>query len=336
MVTLSDATRDVARVLAPVVPSVEPDAPRQYDIDVDQVYRVAAVNHVGLQFASLVEADSEQMAEVVTRKRRQLRTAASTFADVEQRAREDGVEIVSIKSFLEYEYVDDDLDCVVGTGTIEDCRPVLEAAGFSEVGRRVREPRKTKFVRDTDDLQIHLHETVSWNRVEYIGAADLAARARTLDVMGASVSVPHPVDEAAIHVLHSVFENKCITFSEVLQILLLREHYGVQWDTIRHRVEQVAVGSCYAAFLRRFNWILHEFFKSDIADDRYRVDTPADSILPTFLDLGQFTKIALAKVARDFRRMDLYGLVDDCYAYPLDVLLYHKLRRQTRGRLVHS
>lgn len=336
MVTLSDGTRDIARTLAAVLPDIERDVPQQYQTDLDQLYQIAAVNHVGLQFASLVEADSEQMAEVVSQKRQQLGTAASTFADIEQRARENGVQLVSIKSFLEYEYVDDDIDCVVDTGTIEDCRPALEAAGFSEVGRRVREPRKTKFIRDTDNLQVHLHETVSWNRVEYIEATELAAKARTIDVMGESVTVPHPVDEAAIHVLHSVFENKCLTFSEVLQILLLKQRYNIDWDHIQQRVELAATGSCYSTFIRRFNWILDEFFSSDFADNHYGIDRQSDCILPTFLGLGQFTKIALAKTAKDIIQVDFSGLIDDGYAYPLDVLLYYKLRRQTRRRLPHS
>jgi len=333
MVALSDGTRDVARVLAAVVPVKNQDVTQQYEIDLDQLYQIAAVNHVGLQFASLVESDSEQMAKIVTQQRKQLSTAASTFADIEQRARENGVQLVSIKSFLEYEYIDNDIDCVVGTRTIEDCRPALEAEGFSEVGRRVREPKKTKFVRDTDDVQIHLHETVSWNRVEYIEATELAKRARTLDMMGESVTVPHPVDEAAIHILHSVFENKCITFSEVLQILLLKQRYDIGWDDIQQRVERAATDSCYTAFIRRFNWIVDEFFFTDLGDNRYGIDRQSDYILPMFFDLGQFTKIASGKIIEDMIRADLPELVNDCYAYPLDVLLYYKLRRQTREGL---
>lgn len=331
MVNLETATREVARTLAPVIKDLP--VKEKMSTDPSILYRLAEINHVGLQFASLTPSKTQIIDEVLEQKLRRRQQAAKEFNELVKKARIAGVELTAIKSFLEYDYVDDDIDCVIGKGTVDDCRQILEIAGYEEVGRRIREPKKTKFAAEGDSPDIHLHKTVSWNRVEYIDAKSVCDRARMITIAGYEVPVPHPLDEAAIHILHAVFENKCITFSEVLQLILLYQRYELQWGEIKRQVADAACRSCFNIFINHLEYILRELFDLSTGYDHISTGESDISTMPTYFSLSEFSGVAFDKVLGDMKHGTASKLFNDAYAYPLDVALYYKLRRRTKRSL---
>lgn len=137
-----------------------------------------------------------------------------------------GLKFFPMKTFRSYPYTDDDIDIVmVNRERARTYIDSLQEIGYSfRLNRSVlREPGKRFYVkRDSHAkikwLKIHLHFCVSWNGIEFLDAAKVWERLRTINILGQEIRVPGIEDELLIISAHAIHENSYITIGELLHL----------------------------------------------------------------------------------------------------------------------
>ncbi len=149
-----------------------------------------------------------------------------------------GIRLLPIKTFLQYPYVDDDLDIVVvDNERLDECRKILLKNGYRYLKSRssLREPKKRFYFPKGESnagLRIHIHFAVSWNGVDYLDIKKVYERRRPWRVGGYEIPIPSLEDEILIMAAHAVHENRYILLGEMLQFRELTSGSEVDWDYI--------------------------------------------------------------------------------------------------------
>jgi hypothetical protein len=149
-----------------------------------------------------------------------------------------GLNLIPMKTFLQFPYVDDDLDIIlVENDNIARCRGLLEENEYRYLKSRssLREPKKRFYFpkgEDNSGLRIHLHWAVSWNGVDYLDIRTVFARRREINVDGCKIPIPSVEDEILIMAAHAVHENRYILLGEMLQLQHLTQQENLNWEYI--------------------------------------------------------------------------------------------------------
>ena len=160
---------------------------------------------------------------------------------------------------------DDDIDFVVTKSTFKKAADLVKSMGYRDHRKwkrghiaHFREPLKIQFTPPPDsDLEftIHLHQTFSWNGVEYLCPHTL--HARHLSVNG--LYFPTIEDAYTIIAAHSIFENNYVKSVEKDVAESLESLGTLDWA----RIDEMA---------DRYNWRRAlEFFKRNKAVALYRI-----------------------------------------------------------------
>jgi hypothetical protein len=151
---------------------------------------------------------------------------------------EGGIRLLPIKTFLQFPYVDDDLDIViVDNDRLSECREILLRNGYHYLKSRssLREPKKRFYLPrggDKNGLRIHLHFAVSWNGVDYLDIKRVWERRKSIKAGDYEIPIPSTEDEILIMAAHAVHENRYILLGEMLQLKLLTRDKIIDWDYI--------------------------------------------------------------------------------------------------------
>lgn len=157
---------------------------------------------------------------------------------------QEGIRLLPIKTFLQFPYVDDDLDIVlVDNERIAECREMLSRNGYHYLKSRssLREPKKRFYLPrggDKKGVRIHLHFAVSWNGVDYLDIKRVWQRRKSIKVQGYKIPIPSTEDEILIMAAHAVHENRYILLGEMLQLKFLVGEKDIDWNYIMKSAEE--------------------------------------------------------------------------------------------------
>lgn len=161
---------------------------------------------------------------------------------------EDNDVTYTVMKFWEGDYKDDDVDIVVARRDFVRVQRLLKKFGYSDWRKlkrghiaHLREPLKIQFAPPEDKTYIaHLHQTFSWNGVEYLDPFDVHKR-HVRNKYG--FWVPSQEDVYLIIIAHSLFENntvKKIEFKEFTELQKLElDHDYIQMIATRYNWEHV-------------------------------------------------------------------------------------------------
>lgn len=208
---------------------------------------LSAARQSGLDFAVLHAWNRKgQLGSVLKSRLKSLQSVEvwrqKTIIDLLELAERANLRLLPIKSFLEFPYVDHDLDVVaVDWERWKAYRPVLERGGYCrfwstaavrEPGKWFYRPRHTKSLPGIQ-THVHFHNAISWNGVPYLDAKKVYERVRSIRVLGQSVPAPSIEDELLTLAAHAVFENHCVAAWEAAQITRLIARYGEpDWEYV--------------------------------------------------------------------------------------------------------
>lgn len=267
--------------------------------------------------------------------RAKLDLVASVVSKICESALSRGLPCVPIKTFMEFPYVDHDVDLLaVDQAALPEYKKLLSQTGwnyqFSK--SRLREPYKYFFYPTEGllpgagvDLKIHLHAALSWNGVVYLDSERLWSRCVAKTVQDASIVVPSPEDEILIMAAHAVHENRCVKLSEVVQFVR-RASDDLDWSYIWGIAEAYHWRRALGLFLDT----IHSFLRDNGVGRRPVGDAVAKQIgevdscshvlrrrLPILLPCFGVTRCYMEKLMADCGQLPIGDLFREIIAYTL-------------------
>lgn len=267
------------------------------------------------------------------------------------------IRLLPIKTFLQFPYVDDDLDIViVDNDRLSDCREILLRNGYRYLKSRssLREPKKRFFLPkggDKKGLRIHLHFAVSWNGVDYLDIKRVWERRRSIKVGDYEMPIPSTEDEILIMAAHSVHENRYILLGEMLQLKLLTKDKDIDWDYIMTSAkehnwlaglylflalsnkitmkisQEQAVPKWFLVRLAGYNKVLRFIESSLVSRDVFTNDVSFPVIMPFFLTSFTF----FSKFFSDLKEKRIRELGREFIAYTLvDWAVFWRFKKDLR------
>lgn len=129
-----------------------------------------------------------------------------------------GIPYYTMKSFLNYPFIDDDIDFIITKNGYKTYVRELKEMGFihrSDLAD-VREPMKRMFRHKDIGIIPHVHSEVSWNGIITCDKDDVFKYAEWREIGGEKFRVPSATDELLIAIGHFLFENYYFKIGEFI------------------------------------------------------------------------------------------------------------------------
>ncbi|MGD2072944.1 MAG: nucleotidyltransferase family protein [Candidatus Thorarchaeota archaeon] len=249
--------------------------------------------------------------------------------------------IMTIKSIFPYPYIDTNIDFVVVRPV--DIQKIIKILDKMDYKRQysladIREPNKKMYYhRKKLNLfpQLHLHEEISWNGVNYLENKNVWDRHKLFEIKHYSIPVPSPEDEILIMAAHTMFENKYITMGDLFYFYTL-SFESVDWDYIFRSAQLKSWEKALDIFLFTAYKLLfllgypieldmkikHTFY---ISDERFPYVLPLSQTLNATYDkfVADFDDF---RVGVSLRQLFSYFIVDPFW-------MYYKAYQQTKKEI---
>ncbi|MFH2139023.1 MAG: nucleotidyltransferase family protein [Candidatus Omnitrophota bacterium] len=201
----------------------------------DKQNKLLEDNDVLFFYLQVSEGDNEKLLKY----RELFNERLGLYKKIDKIFKDKGIEFITIKSFLQFPFVDSDIDILVLD--YHKSKKVLKDAGFRLKYNlsNLREPDKCVMQDGNLRVVCHLHENLSWNGIVTINKDEVLKRSRTISINGRDVKIPSSEDEVLINAAHAIFENYHIKLSEVIAFYGLNGN--LDWDYIM-------------AMARRYEW----------------------------------------------------------------------------------
>lgn len=207
-----------------------------------------------------------------------------------------GIPYITMKSFLSYPFIDDDLDVIV-LGSYEDFVSELEARGFSHKKDYAdyREPLKKMYVNKDFYVCPHIHREVSWNGIVAADKFQFYEKAVSFKLGDETVPVPDPTDELIVAIAHFVFENYYFKLGDFIYIRYLMSQ-KIDFDRVKvttkkfgYRMGANLFFQYMNGFAKTFN--MPELVTTQFSEGKKKIDPtrpfpyyiPYHSLMPTYL-----------------------------------------------------
>jgi len=147
-------------------------------------------------------------------------------------ARKSDNDIIFIKSFRNFPYIDDDLDILV-RGSLNNYKKILSEYKFKrkKSWSDMREPLKSHYINSELRTVIHIHSQGSWNGIIAIDAEDVFYNYKIKDMGGFSVKIPNNDIEFLIQAAQFIFEDYYISLGSLNYIQQLISD-GINWKNV--------------------------------------------------------------------------------------------------------
>ncbi len=144
------------------------------------------------------------------------------FSEIERKTK---TPFFAMKSFLNFPFVDDDIDFVVAGGGYKNYTRELKSRGFYHKldYADIREPLKRRLRHKDYTVMPHLHSEVSWNGVITCDKEEVLQNAVMKEIDGAGFRIPSATDELLVATGHFLFENYHFKMGDLLYIKYLLE-----------------------------------------------------------------------------------------------------------------
>lgn len=189
--------------------------------------------------------------------------------------RDNGVEIIFIKSLAEIPLDSNNFDVLIKKRYIVEAKRILEDLGFKEL-KKLREyewggpPHKFLYRKLYNGIvmSIHLHTEVAWGGVKYVDEKELWNRIYNAKIDGVKSIFPSPENHLLITVAHAFFENKCFKLSD-LMFMVEDFQYGseMDWDYIADCTINGGWFEPFYAILRLADYIHESLFERKLVEE---------------------------------------------------------------------
>lgn len=154
------------------------------------------------------------------------------FNEIERKT---NIPFFTMKSFLSFPFIDDDIDIVVAGEGYRQYARELESRGFFHRldYADIREPLKKRFRHKDYAVMPHLHSEVSWNGIITCSKEEVLENADMKEIGGESFRLPSPTYELLVAAGHFLFENYHFKIGDLLYIRHLLEEdidFGRVWE----------------------------------------------------------------------------------------------------------
>lgn len=153
--------------------------------------------------------------EAYNKKLREVEKIIKIVNEIEKKT---GIPYFTMKSFLSYPFLDNDIDFIVTGNGYKEYVKELKLLGFSHNFdlSDIREPMKCAFINESYSIIIHLHSEVSWNGIITCDKDDVFKYIVWYENEGIRVRVPSQTDELLIAIGHFLFENYYFKLGEFI------------------------------------------------------------------------------------------------------------------------
>lgn len=256
--------------------------------------------------------------------------------------RQSNLLLLTIKSFLPFSYIDNNIDLVaVETDKVGHYRRVLGELGFKHWFSLAdfREPNKKIYYSPNQEKEkkvhpmLHLHQAISWNGLDYLDLSTVWHRHRLIKVDQVQVPVPSFEDAILIMAAHAIFENKYISLHELIYLQWLTSH-SLDWNYI---VESSKLFFWQKALMIFLATAVNLGQASGLVI-KVEIDLPSLSSkpqipLPYLLPMRQTFAVSWEKLGRDLASGHWRSLPRQFFSYSFvdGIWMYRKARRKRRA-----
>ncbi|MCK4828974.1 nucleotidyltransferase family protein [bacterium] len=250
-----------------------------------------------------------------------------------------GYSVFTIKSFLPYPYIDNNIDFVVVHPVSHLAyEEILESMGY--VRHRsladIREPNKRMYVHYNERSnypKLHLHKALSWNGVNYFKINQVWERHKQIKVNGLSIPIPSPEDEILIMAAHAIFENKYITLGELIHLFYLGKT-SINWDYIKKTATNNSWHNALNLFLSTISRMGENIgYEVDINYMDIGFPKIAKLSFPYVLPLNRTLPATLSKLVTDIRHFRMDEVPRELFSYLIvDIIwMYWKANKKSKA-----
>jgi len=241
-----------------------------------------------------------------------------------------GIKSFFMKSFLNYPFIDGDLDIVI-VDEHDRFISLLTNQGFKWKRNLsdIREPLKRMYVFPETKISLHVHREVSWNGVVALDKFAVYKHCLEYDFNGIRVKIPSYNDEFLIAAAHFIFENYYFKIGDFIYLKYLIDK-NLDWRIIWQQAEKYN----YSKGLQLFIDYLHAFSqKYNLRIDqiqwrkRYIIK---NGPFPYYIPYCLLIPVYLEKIVKDMastrfktlpRQLFTYSLVGGIWKYALPKFL---------------
>ena len=318
---------------------------------IDYLIAMAETNGVLLPFILYLKDElhlKDQRLERIFDEQYQLaRNTAKIASELIAIMKKEGLDLLPIKSFLQFPYADHDLDVVAATDVkADDYQRVLLNNRYSYKKRpsEFLEPKKRHYlpkVYKTNNRvvpKVHLHRAISWNGVDYLNVERVWKSRRMIKVHSYEIPIPSVEDEILIMAAHSIYENKHVLLGDILQLIKLDRSCSsnIDWKYILESAKEYNWSAGLFLFcsiiakalnvmnIKREiipNKVLSNFDKEHKTSTFSRKVKPSGPHFPMLLAYIPISRFYFHKFALDFGEKTVRELLREFFAYTLAVCI---------------
>lgn len=169
-----------------------------------------------LDYYNMINSNST----IYYKKIKDLKIILEIFNGIEKKL---GIPYFTIKSFLNYPFIDDDIDFVIYGDGFYSYVKELKKFGFKHKYNLAdyREPNKKIYIHTDYSIKVHLHKKLSWNGIKICNKKEIFEYCKYNNIDGKNFRIPSDTDELLIAIAHFLFENYYFKIGEIIYLKYL-------------------------------------------------------------------------------------------------------------------
>lgn len=325
-------------------------------VDVSRLLKLAELNGVEISLVRFLtdqlQLSNPLLTENILALERLKSEREKLALNVQRIAQKNRCQVLFIKSFMDFPYVDNDVDLVlIADSQILDFESSITRHGFicHKSRSQWREPNKRHYylggVTQVKEKPVclHLHFFISWNSMIFLDRDKVWERRREYHIRENTITIPSIEDEILIIAAHTVFENKHVKLWEIIQFFHLLGSGEIDWDYIIQSSKRYNWSAGLWLFLQSMRVITESVkvpcpiprktFATLMKEDRFlhRVEKLLiyKKQLPFLLPFLPTLIIFFHKFVLDLTIKDFRSLLRELVALTIfDWVLYYRLRKK--------
>ncbi len=239
------------------------------------------------------------------------------FNEIEKQT---GIPYFTMKSFLNYPFIDDDIDFIICNNGYRIYINELKKRGFSH--RKdiadLREPMKKMFKHPAYSIIPHVHSEISWNGIITCDKAKIFERTIYHNIDNIQVRIPCATDELLIAIGHLLFENYYFKIGEFIYLQYLLTH-----DIDYTRIETIAKQYGYKKGLGlyfSYTKAIAECYNVELnipAKYTVKVSVSANKMFPYYIPYSKLIPTYIENFGNGIKKIQILNLFRKLFTYTL-------------------
>jgi hypothetical protein len=247
----------------------------------------------------------------------ELKKIIEIFNNIEKKTK---IPYFTMKSFLNYPFIDDDIDfiiCEEGYNRYVQELKKLNFIPFNSLAD-IREPMKKMFKNADYSIIVHLHSSISWNGIITCDKQDIFQSTSFIEFDQIKVRLPSPTDELLIAIGHFLFENYYFKIGELIYFKYLLDN-EIDYNRINKISKEYGYSKGVILFFSYINSLSNVYKINLNIPNKYKKNQKIDKkkMFPYYIPYYKLTSTYIENFINGLKKRQFLNIFRKLFTYTL-------------------